>query len=101
MSEIYFDNVWCDWCLKLTIALVAKVTIIRTLLVVAIVCNWPLWKIYMKSDFLHGDLQELVYMRPLLGYACPQNHVRGLRKSLYGLKQEPHAWLERFRGSIV
>ena len=42
----------------------------------------------VKTTFLHGDLEELVYMVQLEGFIQPgQEHlVYKLKKSLYGLK---------------
>jgi len=41
--------------------------------------------------FLHGDLEEDLYMRQSQGYVVPgeENLVYRLKKSLYGLKQAP------------
>ena len=43
----------------------------------------------MKTAFLHGDLEEEIYMEQPKGFVEPsqENLVCRLRKSLYGLKQ--------------
>jgi len=51
----------------------------------------------VKNVFLHGDLQEEVYMEQPLGYVdqtCP-SFVYRLKKTLYGLKQAPRVWLDK------
>jgi len=52
----------------------------------------------MKNAFLHGLLQEHVYMEQPLGYVDSSHptHVCRLKKAIYGLKQEPRAWFHRF-----
>jgi len=50
-----------------------------------------------KYFFLHGDLQEEIYMEQPLGYV-DQTHpilVCKLKKAMYGLKQTPRAWLDK------
>ena len=48
----------------------------------------------VKNAFLHGDLEEEVFMKLPLGY--PQsnspNLVCKLHKSIYGLKPSPRIW---------
>jgi Reverse transcriptase (RNA-dependent DNA polymerase) len=53
----------------------------------------------VKNAFLHGDLLEEVYME--IPSEIDTNQTVGkvcrLKKSLYGLKQSPRAWFDRFR----
>lgn len=52
----------------------------------------------MKNAFLHGDLEEEVYMDIPPGYTVPSGDrtVCRLQRALYGLKQSPRAWFGRF-----
>jgi hypothetical protein len=49
----------------------------------------------VKNAFLHGNLHE-VYMHPPPGVDAPSGHVCRYRCALYGLKEGPRAWFERF-----
>jgi hypothetical protein len=52
----------------------------------------------VKIAFLHGDLDEEIYMEQLEGFV--QNHkkkfVCRFKKSLYGLRQSPRQWYKKF-----
>ncbi|RVW40691.1 Retrovirus-related Pol polyprotein from transposon TNT 1-94 [Vitis vinifera] len=60
--------------------------------------DWSLHQLDVKNVFLNGDLEEEVYMDIPAGLETTSNFnkVCRLRKSLYGLKQSPRAWFERF-----
>ncbi|XP_073102506.1 uncharacterized protein [Elaeis guineensis] len=57
----------------------------------------------VKNAFLHGELQEEVYMDIPPGFSTAQTvgKVCQLRRSFYGLKQSPRAWFDRFRRAII
>jgi transposase InsO family protein len=85
-----------------TFAPVAKMSTVRTIISCAVNFDWPLHQLDVKNAFLHGDLQEEVYMEIPPGFATLQTKgkVLRLKKSLYGLKQSPRAWFDRFRRAM-
>ena len=85
-----------------TFAPVAKLNSIRILLSLATNCNWPLDQLDVKNAFLNEELEEEVFMSLPPGFEeeLGRNKVCRLKKSLYGLKQSPRAWFERF-GTVV
>nr|GEX88590.1 putative ribonuclease H-like domain-containing protein [Tanacetum cinerariifolium] len=60
--------------------------------------GWPLHQFDVKNAFLHGELKEKVYMEAPHGFTNKfrERKVCLLKKSLYGLKQSPRAWFDRF-----
>jgi hypothetical protein len=63
---------------------------VRTLLGVAVAKNFQLHQMDVCNAYLHGDLDEEVYMKlPLNFDKRSPGKVYRLRKSLYGLKQAP------------
>ena len=59
--------------------------------------SWPIYQLDVKSAFLHGELEEEVYVDQPLGYVRQghENQVYKLKKALYGLKQASRAWYSR------
>ena len=86
-----------------TFAPVARLEAIRILLACATSHNIKLYQIDVKSAFLNGKINELVYVEQPPGFEDPKrpNHVYKLSKALYGLKQAPRAWYERLRDFLV
>ena len=52
----------------------------------------------VKTTFLHGDLEEEIYMKQLEGFIVKgkKELVWKLKKSLRGLKQYPKMWYQKF-----
>ena len=71
---------------------------IRILLSLAVNLDWRLKQYDIKNAFLHGDLEEKIYMRLPPGYedSYEENKICKLRKTLYGLKQSPRVWFGKF-----
>ena len=86
-----------------TFAPVAKMNSVRVLLSCAANLNWPLHQFDVKNAFLHGELEEEVYMAIPPGFSSSQTEgkVCRLKKALYGLKQSPRAWFDRFLKAML
>ena len=81
----------------------ARLSSIRTLIVVSAACKWPLFHMDVKNAFLNGECSKEVYMKLPHGYSHPPGfpyRVFRLRRTLYGLKQAPRAWFAKFSSTI-
>ena len=86
-----------------TFSPVVKHTTIRLVLALATAYNWPLCQLDVECAFLHGDLREAVFMAQPQGYINPTKptHVCRMIKSIYGLRQAPRAWYEKFSSQLL
>ena len=77
---------------------VVKHSSIHTLLSIVAMRDFELEQLDVKTAFLHGELEEDIYMDQPEGFVVPEkeNLICRLKKSLYGLKQSPRQWYKRF-----
>jgi hypothetical protein len=87
---------------KETYSPIVKMTIVKTIIIMAAAKGLSLHQMDVKNVFLHEDLQE-VYMEQPLGYVdqTHPNLVCRLKKVLYGLKQAPKVWLDKIGRYLV
>ncbi|CAH9102795.1 unnamed protein product [Cuscuta europaea] len=88
-----------------TFAPVSKLNIVCILLSLASHFDWPLLQFDVKNAFLHGDLHDEIYMYIPPGFnktsTSTSTHVCHLKKAIYGLKQSPRAWFDRFTQVVL
>ncbi|KAJ8885817.1 hypothetical protein PR048_012022 [Dryococelus australis] len=75
-----------------TFSPVAHFETVRALLANALQCEWDIELFYVKTAFLHGQLDEDVFMRQPMGCEDGTQCVCKLLSSLYGLKQTSKCW---------
>ena len=85
-----------------TFSPIDKLTSVRLFISLVASYDWNLHQLDIKNVFLHGDLQEEVYMEQPLGFV-PQGEIGKvcrLWESVYGLKQSLRAWFGKFSQAV-
>lgn len=108
VAKRVYSNIWCGLSrgyiqiygvdYQEIFAPATKMNTIRIMLSLAANYEWVLQQFDVKNAFLHGHLEEEIYMEipPRFGSNRATNQVCKLKKALYGLKQSPRAWFGRF-----
>lgn len=87
---------------KETFSPVVKPVTIRIILTLALTFRWDIKQIDINNVFLHGHLNEEIYMLQPPGFeASDKSLVCKLNRSLYGLKQGRRAWYERLTSALL
>lgn len=82
---------------------VVKMSFIRVALGLVESLNLYVEQLDVKTAFLHGDIEEEIYMEQPEGFKVKgkENLVCQLKKSLYGLKQAPRQWYKKFDSFMI
>jgi hypothetical protein len=85
-----------------TFSPVVKPATIRLVLSIVVSPDWILHQLDVHNVFLHGVLEEVVFMKQPPGFVDPQflSYHCKLDNALYGLKQAPRAWYSRLSDKL-
>ncbi|KAA0066736.1 gag/pol protein [Cucumis melo var. makuwa] len=122
MESIYFNSVWelvdlpkgvkpigCKWIYKRKRDSAGKVQTFKVRLVakgillsIATFYDYEIWQMDVKTAFLNGNLEEIIFISQLEGFITEgqEQKVCKLNQSIYGLKQASRSWNIRFDTAI-
>jgi histone deacetylase 1/2 len=83
-----------------TFSPVVRIETVRLVLSIAVSRGWTFRQFDVQNAFLHGVLEEEVYMRQPPSFEKGYHLICKLDKALYGLKQAPRAWYARLRSKL-
>jgi hypothetical protein len=86
-----------------TFSPVVKPATIRLILSIDVLHGWSLRQLDINNAFLHGNLEETVFMHQPPGFkdTSKPHYVCKLKKSIYGLKQAPRQWYKALRDALL
>ena len=73
---------------------------IHLMLAITIHHNQEIHQIDVNMAYLHGELDEEIFMEPPKGFPMPNGHVYHLKKALYGLKQAGQQWYFKLKSVL-
>jgi hypothetical protein len=74
---------------------VARADSYRLITAVAVICNWIIENVDIKTAFLNGNIDCNTYIK------LPDGRIGKLLKSLYGLKQAPKIWYDTLNAVLT
>jgi len=86
-----------------TFSPVVKPATIRLILSIAVMNGWSLRQLDINSAFLHGSLEETMFMHQPPGFkdTSKPDYVCKLKKRIYRLKQAPRQWYKALRDALL
>lgn len=96
----YLQQFWVGF--NQTFAAVVKPMAFRVLFAIAAFYDLDIDQMDVKTAFLYGDIDQLLYVELPKGYYEDQEYmVCRLNKALYGLKQSPRLWYEQLSSFLL
>ncbi|KAL0412223.1 UNVERIFIED_CONTAM: Retrovirus-related Pol polyprotein from transposon RE1 [Sesamum latifolium] len=80
---------------------IAKAVTVRILLALVAGSGWAIHQVDINNAFLHGLLEEDIYMLPQDGSSVPTGKVCKLKRSLSILKQASRQWNQELTAKLV